>query len=569
MIKISKLKKYGPFVLLAIVLVVAALVIFTGRDAEDKPDSPRIGKKTKITEPVETETFDMGYIEGFEPHAVEETKPNKLIKSTQISVNGETVNSYEAERELFFKRPEFFTSLPGITLFRGNNYRTGAAYGTATVTDKQLTQNWVATTGGINDADGNYWCGSGWTGQPLIVTWPQATRRIMSSMYSWAREKDSLTEVIYPCMDGKVYFFELSTGEKTRDELNIGYTFKGTGAIDPRGYPILYIGSGLDSTKGSSRAFVVNLIDFSIMYEFGKNDEFALRPWHMFDASPLICAEADTLIYPGENGILYIIRLNTKYDEETGELSIAPDDVIKWRYESTRNGLNFWLGVESSPVIINHYIYMADNGGNLMCLDLNTLKLVWVQDTLDDTNTTPVVDIEDGHPYLYVSTSFHYGWRSFGTATVPVWKIDAETGEIVWQTDFECYSTDGVSGGVQGTMAVGKNKLSDLIFVPVARTPSIGQGKLVALDKKTGKQVWELETLTYSWSSPTDFYDADGNGYLIYCNSGYYIHLVDGRTGEVLNELNLEGNIEASPAVYDSYVVVGHRGQRIFCFKVT
>ena len=29
-----------------------------------------------------------------------------------------------------------------------------------------------------------------------------------------------------------------------------------------------------------------------------------------------------------------------------------------------------------------------------MCLDLNTLQLVWVQDTLDDSNSTPVLEIE-------------------------------------------------------------------------------------------------------------------------------------------------------------------------------
>ena len=62
---------------------------------------------------------------------------------------------------------------------------------------------------------------------------------------------------------------------------------------------------------------------------------------------------------------------------------------------------------------------------------MNKLELVWVQDILDDSNCTPVLCVEDGHPYLYISTSFHYGWRSYTTANVPIWKIDAENGEIV------------------------------------------------------------------------------------------------------------------------------------------
>lgn len=567
MIKTKELKKYAPYVILGVLIVVLAVLIVKNAKASSPKDKGETVQNT--ASPEVTETVEEGYISDFEPHAVESTKPDKLIKSTDIMVNGEIVKNYKPDADLSFKTSEYFTDIQGISLFRGNNFRNCASYGTADVQNKQLQQNWMAVTNGIFDADENYWTGSGWTGQPLIVTWPKETRAVMSSMYDWAREKDTLTEIIYPCMDGRVHFYELESGEKTRDELNLGYTFKGTGAIDPRGYPILYVGSGLDSTIGSSRVFVVNLVDCSVMYEFGNNDDFAPRPWHMFDSSPLVCADADTLIYPGENGVLYIIHLNTKFNEKTGELSVNPDNVVKWRYDSTRNGIHFWLGVESSPVIINHYIYMADNGGNLMCLDLNTLKLVWVQDTLDDTNTTPVVDIEDGHPYLYVSTSFHYGWRAYNSATVPVWKIDAETGEIVWQTDYECYTVENVSGGVQGTIAVGKNSLSDLIFVPIARTPTIGQGLLVALDKHTGKQVWEKETNTYSWSSPVDFYDADGNGYLIYCNSGYYIYLIDGKTGETLSQMDLGGNIEASPAVYNNYAVVGHRGQRVFCLNIT
>ena len=45
-----------------------------------------------------------------------------------------------------------------------------------------------------------------------------------------------------------------------------------------------------------------------------KTDAFALRDWHAYDSSPLVDAETDTLIYPGENGILYTIKLNTVFD---------------------------------------------------------------------------------------------------------------------------------------------------------------------------------------------------------------------------------------------------------------
>ena len=553
--------------LIAVLIMVVMRGIAANKALEETAESPAVTVQPTPTPTPEPTPTPVG-LPDFKPHSVDGTEPERLISSTAIMVDGEVVEEYESDYEINFDLPERYTELEGIVTFRGDNFRSGAAYGTASVSSKTLTKVWSKSTSGLSDTDGTYWSGSGWTGQPLIVKWPEATRKNISAMYDWAREKEGLVEVIYATLDGHVYFYELTSGEYTRDPLNLGFNYKGAGALDPRGYPILYVGSGVDSVNGRSRVKVVNLIDNSVMFEFGHNETFANRGWHMFDSSPLVSAETDQLIYPGENGILYIIHLNTKYNEQTGELSVDPDNIVKWKYNGVRSGSRYWLGVESSAAIINNYIFLADNGGNLMCLDLNTLKLVWVQDVLDDTNCSPVVDVEDGHPYIYISTSFHYGWRSYSTAEIPIFKIDAETGEIVWHTDYTCYTVQDLSGGVQGTIAVGKNKLSDMIFVPVARTPGASSGTLAALKKDTGEVVWEKETSMYSWSSPVDFYDADGNGYLLYCNSGFNMFLIDGKTGEQLDYMNLGGNIEASPAMYGNYAVVGTRAMRTYCIQV-
>ena len=553
--------------LIAVLVMVVMRGVAANKALEETAESPAVTVQPTPTPTPEPTPTPVG-LPDFKPHSVDGTEPERLISSTAIMVDGEVVEQYESDYEINFDLPERYTELEGIVTFRGDNFRSGAAYGTAAVSSKTLTKAWSKSTSGLSDTDGIYWSGSGWTGQPLIVKWPEATRKNISAMYDWAREKEGLVEVIYATLDGHVYFYELTSGEYTREPLNLGFNYKGAGALDPRGYPILYVGSGVDSVNGRSRVKVVNLIDNSVMFEFGHNETFANRGWHMFDSSPLVSAETDQLIYPGENGILYIIHLNTKYNEQTGELSVDPDNIVKWKYNGVRSGSRYWLGVESSAAIINNYIFLADNGGNLMCLDLNTLELVWVQDVLDDTNCSPVVDIEDGHPYIYISTSFHYGWRSYSTAAIPIFKIDAETGEIVWRTDYTCYTVQDLSGGVQGTIAVGKNKLSDMIFVPVARTPGASSGTLAALKKQTGEFVWEKETSMYSWSSPVDFYDTDGNGYLLYCNSGFNMFLIDGKTGEQLDYMNLGGNIEASPAMYGNYAVVGTRAMRTYCIQV-
>lgn len=503
----------------------------------------------------------------FEPHSTEATVPSNLISSTDIEIDGTMLDSpteYVSDEEISFLVGEEYTDADGILTFRGNNFRDGASCKTAEMKNYTLSSKWSHDTGSLSSG-GTVWTGSGWTGQPLMRRWPKEVKAHMN-MYDWAKEKDSLVEVIYACMDGYVYFLDLEDGEPTRDALYLGYTFKGAGALDPRGYPIMYVGAGYNSDEGTARVFIVNLLDCSTMYTFGDNDPFSLRgSLSFFDGSALVDEETDTLIYPGENGIVYLIKLNTQYDQETGTLSVAPGKTVKWRYNGTRSSTeSFWLGMEDSAAIYKGYLFIADNGGNLMCLDLNTLQLVWVQDVLDDSNSTPVLSIENGRLYLYVSTSFRLGWRSSARAEIPIWKIDAETGEIIWHTDYQCYTDDGVSGGVQSTIASGANSLSGYIYVTVSKTEDNASGVLACLDKETGEICWEHHA-GYAWSSPVCVYDSQGTGKVLYCSSDGNMYLLNGETGEVHDTLSLsEGVIEASPAVYGNCAVVGTRDCKIW-----
>lgn len=563
-----------PQVKIAGILILVFLLGFAGSRiflSGKKADNKQVKTQETVSKEVK-ESEDLVEMEetkevAFESHCVDSTKPENLISYTNIEVDGnqlENISDYQPDGDIQFNVGEDYTDVDGIVTFRGNSFRDNPTYGYANMTNYKLNGKWSADTGSLASGD-TVWTGSGWTGQPLMMKWPKEVKAHMN-MTEKAKADDDLVEVIYACMDGNVYFLDLKTGEKTRDPLYLGYTFKGAGALDPRGYPIMYVGAGYNSNEGTARVFVVNLIDCSVMYTFGDNDEFSLRgSLSFFDGSALVDEETDTLIYPGENGILYLIKLNTSYDKATGSLSINPGKIVKWRYYGTRSSTeSFWIGMEDSAAVYKGYAFMADNGGNLMCLNLNTLELVWVQDTLDDSNSTPVLEIENGHLYLYVSTSFRLGWRSNDSATIPIWKIDAETGEIIWHTDYECYTDDGVSGGVQSTIACGKNSLSDYIYVTVSKTSNNASGVLACLKKSDGSKAWE-DSSSYAWSSPVCVYNEDGTGKVLYCNSTGDVRLLDGKTGELNDTLSIsDGVIEASPAVYDKMAVVGTRDCKIW-----
>ena len=510
----------------------------------------------------------------FHPHAVESTKPSNMIAFTGIEVNGEEladITNYRSPAELYFDKGSEYTQAEGIFTFRGNNFRDEPAVGFADIHKNTITQLWSQETGATS-YNGASWTGSGWTGQPLMRKWTREEKAHMN-MHDWAKDKDDLVEVIYATMDGNVYFLDLVTGEQTRDPMYIGWTFKGAGALDPRGYPILYLGAGYNSTLGLAHAFVINLVDCTVMYEFGGEDAFSLRGTvGFFDSSPLVDAETDTLIWPGENGVIYMVHLNSAWDVNTGTLTLNPGNMVKWHYKGLRSASNsyekYWLGIEDSFAAYEGYLFATDNGGHLMCLDLNTLELVWVQDTLDDSNSTPILSNENGHLYLYTSTSFRLGWRSSTTATVPIWKIDAETGEKLWETAFECYTMDGVSGGVQSTMALGKKSLDGYIYATVSMTGEPLMGLCVCLDCDTGEIVWQHKAY-YAWSSPILVYGRDGSAKLIYCSCGGYMYMLDPKTGQELTKSELSnGAIEASPAAWDNYVVIGTRACKIWGLRL-
>ncbi len=502
------------------------------------------------------------------PHKTTSSDPAKWAAALQVYENDSLTSFYNRTEKISFGDPEDYFALPGISTFRGNNYRDSATYGTATVTQKRLKERWSYKTSTLA---GSSWSGSGWTGQPLIVKWDDATRAVMN-LYPDKKAKADLVEVIYATLDGHIYFIDLEDGSATRDAINVGMCFKGAGSLDPRGYPLMYVGSGDVNAKGERpRMFIISLIDGKILYQLGHNETVAKRTdnksWCAFDSAPLVHGATDTLIWPGENGVLYTMKLGTQYNVQTGLLSISPGSIVKTTYSTNRSSNDtYWYGMEASCAIVENYLYVSENGGMFFCIDLNTMELVWAQDTMDDSNCSPVFErVSEKEGYIYTAPSLHWTRDANMQGTINLYKLNAVTGEIVWQTPYDVHTVDKVSGGVQSTPLLGKEgtSIEGLVIFTVARTPKLYSGYTVALDSKTGKEVWRLDMNNYAWSSPVAFYGTDGTAYVAVCDAMGYIFLLDGATGKQLDLINLGGLIEASPAVYGNTLVVGTRKEKI------
>jgi len=510
----------------------------------------------------------------------DKTTPEAMRIKWEIFGSAGALTEYERAEPISLGEPSQYFALNGVCTFRGNNFRSDPSFGTAKLGSGSFSDFiWDITTDTLmTSGGGSVWTGSGWTGQPLIVQWDDETRSHMN-IYDSKRNKEGLTEVIYATLDGHIYFLDIDDGQYTRDPLNLGMCFKGSGALDPRGYPLMYVGSG-DATIDGERPkmYVINLIDCRVLYTYGDNDPEALRrdndTWTAFDSSPLVDAETDTLIWPGENGILYTIKLNSSYDKSAGSISVSPTIEAKARYSTARSGEDsYWYGFECSADVIDHYIYLSENGGMFYCVDLNTMQLVWAQDTKDDSNSSPAVeyDKDSGKYYIYTAPSLHWTKDADSFGSISIYKLDAQSGETVWSNEYSCYSVEGVSGGVQASPLLGREgtDLEGTIIYPVARTPSVWSGVLVALDTETGAERWRFNMDAYAWSSPVAVYGDDGRAYVVIFDSAGKGFLLDGRTGELLDTVDVGYLVEASPVVYNDMVIIGTRGQKVYCMKVS
>ena len=499
--------------------------------------------------------------------------------------DNKVVTDYQPAGTVAFGAPETYTDVPGVLTFRGNNHRTAPAWGTADVHDKKLEIAWTQEIGEVR-GENSYWPGAGWTGQPLLVNWPEQTRRAMGFDAEFA-DKD-LVEVIYPVFEGKIYRLDLETGKQTKAPIEAGCGFKGTGSIDPRGYPLLNAGQGLhdmdddlatDDCPWQYRIF--DLIQNKQVSGWDGSDPAAPREepagWGAFDSSALVNAASDTLIEPAENGLVYKAKLNASFDPAAKTVSVDPV-LTKLEYKTASTDTH---GIESSAVGYRNLMFASDNDGNLICWDATTMRVIWARDVGDDSDASMVLEETADGVFLYHGNTLDKRGRGEGgERDTNIRKINALTGEVVWQHDVPTVPSYPNNGGVFSTPVLGTGEVSDLVIFSVAKTTEpalcvfgrcVGEfgGDMIALDRATGTVAWTRHLDRYTWSSPVVFTGTDGHSYGIIADSGGTMHLFDPNTGADYSTVNLGRNVEASPAIYNNMIVVASYDKKIFGIKIS
>ena len=418
----------------------------------------------------------------------------------------------------------------GLTMFRGNPTRT--FYGTGPLPDglEVLWRFPDEPMCGNSPVGGQpkVWCGTGWTGEPVI----------------WERP-DGVTEVIFGGYDKNIHFLDAATGERTRPDFYMGDIIKGSVVLDPDGYPLLYAGS-------RDPRYRIIALDRETPVELWSLDAAAVAGmWNNdWDSSAVILN--DMLLEGGENSWWFAVKLNRERDE-TGLVTVQPQILYQtpmWTDELLR-AVGRQQSVETSTAVFGDTAYVANSAGRVVGFDIsegdwNRDRMVFDYWMGDDVDATIVIDAEGK---LYVASEIDLT-TARGAEVGQLVKLDPDLADpLVWSVAVP--SVGGVAGGIWATPALGNGVLY----------AATNTGDLLAVDTTDGTVVWSDNIGLHAWSSPVIVDDTLVVAVDCDLDSGFRAYDISNpyQPEQIWESRVTGGCIESTPGVWNGTMYVGSR----------
>ena len=430
-----------------------------------------------------------------------------------------------------------YGAVEGITMFRGNLSRSWYGTGPAPQSPGILWRYPDSRMCGASTHHGEpkTWCGTGWTGQPVI----------------WERP-DGITELIFGSYDKSVHFLDADTGERTRAPFRTGDIVKGSVTLDPDGFPLLYFGS-------RDNEYRVLALDREDPTELWARNAYENRVVWNDDWDGNSAVVDDIMFLGAESGWFLTFKLNRAYED--GLVVVTPETLLEFPVftDELMQSVGREQSVENSVALFEGRAYFANSAGRIVGLDIEEIESgdaptvfdYWVGEDIDATN---VID-DEGMLYVAVEQErFNARGREVGQLL----KFDPYTDSdpVVWSV--EVPPRAGGDGGIWATPALGDGVLY------VATHP----GEILAVDTTTGEVVWRDEIGWHAWSSPIVVDDV--LVVAVDCSSGGGLRsydLADPRQPTLRWELPLTGGcIESSPIMWNGVIYVGSRDGFFYAF---
>lgn len=441
-------------------------------------------------------------------------------------------------------------SVTGILQFRGNPQHTWYGQGpvpnapevTWSYPDRPMCVDEVVGKDDEGEPLVKKWCGTGWTGQPLI----------------WERP-DGVTEMIVGAYDGAIHFLDAATGIATRQPFQTGFMIKGTLTLDPDGHPLLYGGSRDNYLR-------VIALDREVPTELWRLSPNPRRVWNNdWDGNPSV---VDGILYiGGEDSWFYAVELNRTMDAE-GRVQVDPAVLVSipgWTDQLIRDVGDRNVSIESSVVVGDDRVYFVNSGGRVVGLDVSRVRegeapVVFDYWLGDDADASLILD-DQGMLYATVELE-RFLPRALGVGQLVKLDPHASGDPRVWGLDIPPRpDIPNDAGGAWSTPALYDGTLY-LTTHP---------GDLLAVDARTGDVLYRERIGYHEWSSPAVVEDEGGPVLVTALCEGGGLRAYDISDPAALRELwtvrTPKGTcIESTPAVWKGGIYVGSRDGHVHRF---
>jgi outer membrane protein assembly factor BamB len=442
------------------------------------------------------------------------------------------------------------TVFPGLTTFRGNASRD--FYGIGPVpTNPHVIWRYPATGQLCSYSADNgitfrgpttYWCGTGWTGQPNVLVYP-----------------DGMVEVRIGMYDDNYHFINGYTGAQLRPNLVTGDLAKGSATTDSQGYPLYYAGS----RDNWFRIVAMDRPKPTVLWKMNAMTSVPNPVWNNdWDGAALELG--DYLLEGGENSWFYVIKLNRGFNSQ-GLVTVHPQIVMKvpgFDKQLIQTIKDHDVSIEDSVAFHNGVAYFSNSGGLIQGWNISDIlnggtQYQRVFRFWGGGDGDPTIAI-DPQGMLYVTRHVEDNLpRPTSTARDmqigDVMKLDPsnQSNPLVWSVQL---GSEARGQGILGSPALANGMVYAVAI----------DGQMAGIDQQTGKVWWRMTMPGPDWGSPVVV-----NNVLMEGDCSGNLHAWNVSNPHAMPKptwtLHVDsGCIEATPAVWNGWIYIATRGGAIY-----
>jgi polyvinyl alcohol dehydrogenase (cytochrome) len=177
---------------------------------------------------------------------------------------------------------------------------------------------------------------------------------------------------------------------------------------------------------------------------------------------------------------------NSRFQSEN-EAGVRASDVpnlkVKWAF-----GIPNASSMYGQPSIAGGRLFFGSGNGTVYSLDAASGCVYWTFKAPAQVRTPITVGTSDGKYVAY-----------FGDGSAVVYAVDAQTGQLIWKNKIEDHKLAGITGAPKlygGKLYIPvRSGVEEMIAAQLKYQCCTFRGSLVALDAKTGEQVWKTYTI--------------------------------------------------------------------------